>query len=279
MKLCFNEATTLENSTLAQDLVLCEKAGYDYIEIRTMDKLPEYLKMHSLEELKMFFTTHHLKPYALNALVFFNNRSAEEYAALLEEYRYMLEVAQYLHIPKIVVVPLVTEKKIATADIEQSAIHVLRELCDLALPAGVEVALEFVGHPQCTINTFEQAYQIVEQVDRHNIGVVFDCFHFYAMNSNIQFLETIDASKISILHVDDTEDYRPGMLTDEDRVWPGEGVIPLQTYFKILQQRGFNGVASIELFRPAYYQLPAEQVVETGKRTMENVLQVFQTNV
>ncbi|MFE9549417.1 isomerase, partial [Bacillus velezensis] len=48
MKLCFNEATTLENSNLKQDLELCEKHGYDYIEIRTMDKLPEYLKDHSL---------------------------------------------------------------------------------------------------------------------------------------------------------------------------------------------------------------------------------------
>ncbi len=47
MKLCLNEATTLENSTLKTDLELCEKHGYDFIEIRTMDKLPEYLTEHS----------------------------------------------------------------------------------------------------------------------------------------------------------------------------------------------------------------------------------------
>lgn len=69
MKLCFNEATTLENSNLKQDLELCEKHGYDYIEIRTMDKLPEYLKDHSLADLAEYFRTHHIKPLALNALV------------------------------------------------------------------------------------------------------------------------------------------------------------------------------------------------------------------
>lgn len=79
MKLCFNEATTLENSNLKQDLELCEKHGYDYIEIRTMDKLPEYLKDHSLADLAEYFRTHHIKPLALNALVFFNNRDEKGY--------------------------------------------------------------------------------------------------------------------------------------------------------------------------------------------------------
>lgn len=54
MKLCFNQATTLENSNLVKDLKHCEKHGYDYIEIRTMDKLPEYLEEHTIEELAEF---------------------------------------------------------------------------------------------------------------------------------------------------------------------------------------------------------------------------------
>lgn len=71
MKLAFNQATTLENSTLEKDLELCEQQGYDYIEIRTMDKLPEYLETNTMADLKNFFDTHQLKPLALNALVFF----------------------------------------------------------------------------------------------------------------------------------------------------------------------------------------------------------------
>jgi len=79
MKLCFNEATTLENSNLVKDLEYCNKHGYDYIEIRTMDKLPEYLESHSMDDLAQFFNENHIKPLALNALVFFNNRSEKEY--------------------------------------------------------------------------------------------------------------------------------------------------------------------------------------------------------
>ncbi|BBP89806.1 hypothetical protein BsIDN1_34240 [Bacillus safensis] len=75
MKLAFNQATTLKNSNLSKDLNLCEKHGYDFIEIRTMDKLPEYLETASLEDLNNYFQSTTIKPLALNALVFFNNQS------------------------------------------------------------------------------------------------------------------------------------------------------------------------------------------------------------
>lgn len=48
----------------------------------------------------------------------------------------------------------------------------LTELSDIAEPYGVKIALEFVGHPQCTVNTFEQAYDIVNTVNRDNVGLV-----------------------------------------------------------------------------------------------------------
>ena len=53
MKLGYNVATTKENATLQQELELCDKHGYDFIEIQ-MDKMPEYLEAHSLEDMKAF---------------------------------------------------------------------------------------------------------------------------------------------------------------------------------------------------------------------------------
>lgn len=109
MKLAFNQATTLENSTLEKDLELCEQQGYDYIEIRTMDKLPEYLETNTMADLKNFFDTHQLKPLALNALVFFNNRDEEGHQEIIQEFKAMLVTAQELNVPYIVAVPLVTK--------------------------------------------------------------------------------------------------------------------------------------------------------------------------
>ncbi|WP_278319700.1 hypothetical protein [Garciella nitratireducens] len=44
-----------------------------------MDKLKDYLKENRVDDLAKFFETHRIKPFAFNALVFFNNREEDEY--------------------------------------------------------------------------------------------------------------------------------------------------------------------------------------------------------
>ncbi|MBC2167630.1 2-keto-myo-inositol isomerase [Listeria booriae] len=275
MKLCFNEATTLENSNLEKDLTICEQNGYDYIEIRTMDKLPEYLKTHSLDDLATYFQNHHIKPLALNALVFFNNRDEAGHAAIIQEFQEMMHICDKIGAKYVVAVPLVTTEKILKKDIKQSCIEVLQELSNIAESHGVKIALEFVGHPECTVNTFEDAYDIVQAVNRDNVGLVFDSFHFHAMGSNIENLKNADGSKIFIFHIDDTEDFQIGLLTDEDRVWPGHGAIDLEAHITTLKQIGYSDVVSVELFRPEYYQLTAEETIEKAKTTTLEVISKY----
>ncbi|MGO5012437.1 sugar phosphate isomerase/epimerase family protein [Niallia sp. Sow4_A1] len=276
MKLGMNQGTTLENSSLEIDLQLLEKYGYDYIEIRSIDKLKEYLQSHSIQDLVDYFQTHHLKPLSLNSLVYFNNRTEEEYKALLEEYKEMLEYAQMLNIDRIVVVPLVSEKKIERGEIKQSCVKALTELSDLANPYGVKLALEFIGHPHATVNTLSFANEIVAAVNRENVGIVFDTFQFYAMNSTMEDLKNTDFSKVFLFHINDVEDFNPGILLDEDRLYPGDGVIDLPSILSIIKEKGFSDHASIELFRPEYYQLTAEEVVKTAKnKTLKVLNQVY----
>lgn len=275
MKLGMNQGTTLENSSLERDLHLLEKYGYDYIEIRSIDKLKEYLQTHTINDLIEFFQTHHVKPLSLNALVYFNNRTEEEYKALLEEYKEMLEYAKVLNIDRIVVVPLVSEKKIVRSVIKKSCVEVLTELSDLAKPYGVKLALEFIGHPHATVNTLSFANEIVAEVNRENVGIVFDTFQFYAMNSTLEDLKNTDFSKVFLFHINDVEDFNPGIMLDEDRVYPGDGVIDLHNILTIIKEKRFTEHASIELFRPEYYQLDAEEVVRTAKEKTFKVLEQF----
>ncbi|MBC2311553.1 2-keto-myo-inositol isomerase [Listeria booriae] len=275
MKLCFNEATTLENSNLEKDLTICEQNGYDYIEIRTMDKLPEYLKTHTLDDLATYFQNHNIKPLALNALVFFNNRDEAGHAAIIQEFQEMMHICDKIGAKYVVAVPLVTTEKILKKDIKQSCIEVLQELSNIAESHGVKIALEFVGHPECTVNTFEDTYDIVQAVNRDNVGLVFDSFHFHAMGSNIENLKNADGSKIFIFHIDDTEDFQIGLLTDDDRVWPGHGAIDLGAHITTLKQIGYSDVVSVELFRPEYYQLTPEETIEKAKTTTLEVISKY----
>ncbi|SNR97942.1 2-keto-myo-inositol isomerase [Anaerovirgula multivorans] len=267
MKMCFNQATTMEKSSLEKDLEFCEKHGYDLIEIRTMDKLKEYLETHTVEELAEYFKTHHIKPYAFNALVFFNNRDEAGHKEIKEELQYMCEVGQKIGCKNIVVVPLVGEEKFTKTQIKESSVKVLNELANIAEKYDIRLAVEFVGHHQCTINTFGQAYDIVQAVNRDNVGIVLDCFHFHAMGSRIEDLQKADGSKIFLLHIDDVEDFPIGSLTDADRLWPGEGVIDLDSMLRTLKEIGYSEMVSIELFRPEYWEWDIEKAIKVGRET------------
>jgi len=78
MLIGYNEATSMKYSTLEKDLILCEKFGYDFIEPR-VGMLNEYLKSKSINELNDFFNRSKIRPFALNALEFFNLKTPEEF--------------------------------------------------------------------------------------------------------------------------------------------------------------------------------------------------------
>ncbi|MBP2034091.1 2-keto-myo-inositol isomerase [Clostridium algifaecis] len=265
MKIGFNEATTMKKSSLEKDLKFCEKYGYDLIEIRTMDKLKDYLETHTVEDLADYFKTHKIKPYAFNTLVFFNNRDEVGYKEIKEEFKYLCEVGQKIGCNTIIAVPLVTTEKITKTKIKESCVKVLNELADIGEKYGIRIAVEFLGHPQATVNTFGQAYDIIKTVNRDNVGITLDCFHFHGMGSNLEDLKHADGSKIFVVHINDTEDFPIGILTDEDRLWPGEGAIDLDGIFSTLKEIGYSEMASVELFRPEYYELEIEEAIKIGK--------------
>lgn len=47
--------------------------------------------------------------------------------------------------------------------------------------------------------------------------------------------------------------FPPGSLREEqDRLFPGDGAIPVKLYMEILKSKGYAGLVSVELFRPEY---------------------------
>ncbi len=265
MKIGFNEATFIGNSTLEQDLILGEKYGFDYIEIRTMDKLPEYLETHTVDDLAEFFKTHKIKPLAFNTLypLTFNDAAGQQ--KIRDDLKYMCEVGDKIGC-KIVIGVCNWDQGIKTkTEIKEETARVFRELSDIAKPYGVKLCLEFCGSPIHTVNTFEQAYEIVEAVDRDNVGVTLDCYHFHAMNSKMSALEKADAKKVFIVHLDDAEDLPVGQGSDENRLWPGDGAVDLDGILGTLKKNGYEGAISIELFRPEYYKLDADEAMKIAK--------------
>ncbi|MGI6174618.1 MAG: sugar phosphate isomerase/epimerase family protein [Christensenellales bacterium] len=274
MKIGFNQATTMKYSTLEKDLTFCEKYGYDYIEVR-LDKLRDYLQTKTVDDLVQYFATHNIKPYSFNALEFITFRDEAGYAQIKSDLAFLCDVGQKIACKKIIIVPTFDIGDYTTAQIKEESVRVINDMADYAEPFGMQLAFEFVGYPQCSVNTFAQAYDIVEAVNRDSVGVVLDCFHFHAMNSHIEDLKKADPKKIAILHLDDSEDYPVGALRDDKRVWPGDGVVDLDAIFSAIKEIGYDELASLELFRPEYYEMDIEEVIRIGKEKTVKVVEKY----
>lgn len=274
MKICFNQATTMKNSTLEKDLEFCEKYGYELIEIR-LDKLRDYLKIHTVEDLAAFFKKSRIKPYAFNALEFITFRDEAGYKQIKDDLKFLCEVGEKINCKKIVVVPTFDIGGYTKTQIKEESMRALNDLADTAEKYGVKLAYEFVGYPNCSVNTFGQTYDIVKSVNRDNVGLVLDCFHFHAMGSRIEDLKKADPKKIFIFHIDDSEDLPVGAARDDKRLWPGEGAVDLDTILSTLKEIGYSEMTSVELFRPEYWDWDIEKTIKVGKEKTEAVVSKY----
>ena len=250
MKIGFNEATALEckGQSLIADLEACEKYGFDYIEIR-FDCIKDYLKEHTLEELADWFKNHRLKPWAYNTLIFFNQRDEAGVKEIDEETEFIMEVSKAIGMKMLITVPSFDVK---------------------------DKSLEFCGAPNCSINQFGTAYDVVKAVDRSNVGITVDTFHFHEMCSKLEDLKAADGNKIFAYHLNDCEDLPLGSCGDDKRSWPGEGVVDHEGIASALKEIGFDGVCTIEEFRPEYYEMSHdENVKKAAEVTREFVNKYF----
>ena len=272
MKIGFNEGCNrfCENHSVLEDLALCEKYGFDYIDVQSecLDRELAAGK-YTLEELGEFFRSHKIKMLSYNALIFFNmKQSQEEKDAVMEQLEEIIRRCQILDCKMIVVVPSMDLKVKATVDeIKADAVAVLKEMVKKVEPYGIKLSLEFCGAPAMSINRFEYAYDIVKAVDSPLAGVTLDQFHFNAMASGWDALEKADGKKIFVWHLNGAENMPCGAAynTDEVRLWPGEPGDSLdhKRFADTLKKIGFEGdVCTMEVFRPDYYKLSNEENIK-----------------
>ncbi|MBS5150136.1 MAG: sugar phosphate isomerase/epimerase [Butyricicoccus pullicaecorum] len=269
MKIGFNEGCNrfCANHSVLEDLKLCEKYGFDYIDVQS-ECLDRELAagLYTLEDLGTFFKTSHLKMLSYNALIFFNMKQTQaEKDAVMAQLDEIIRRCQILDCGMIVVVPSMDLTIPATLDeIKADAVAVLKEMVKKVEPYGIKLSIEFCGAPTMSINRFEDAYAIVSEVNHPLVGVTLDQYHFHAMASSWQALEEADGKKIFVWHLNGMENMPCGAAynNDEKRLWPDEqgDCLDHKRYADTLKKIGFEGdVCTIEVFRPDYYKLSNEE--------------------
>jgi 2-keto-myo-inositol isomerase len=271
MKLSFNGATTMK-ADLATDIRAAAGAGFDYLEIWAA-KLREFLKQHAAADLKTLFDENGIKPLSINSIEHVTFRDAAAYAKIKAECEELCSIAAKINCPYIVLVPgKIPSGGLSSYEVIEETVRVLRELASIAERHGISLAFEFLGQQDCTVQTLALADEIVVNVNRRNIGLVIDSFHFYAGGSTIKMIEALDPKRLYIFHINDAENRPLDQLTDAHRLLPGLGILPLKEIIAAFRRIGYDKVASVELFRPEYWERDPFELARDAKAAVETLV-------
>jgi sugar phosphate isomerase/epimerase len=164
------------------------------------------------------------------------------------------------------------------ADVELlAAAERYRDLLELAqrLGMGVIPALEVWGRAARLSRLGELVHVALEA--RHPAACILpDVFHLYTGGSGLDGVALLNPRLLAGFHLNDYPAQPPReTIADRDRVYPGDGIAPLDKLLRDLKSIGYRGPLSIELFNPEYYRqdpmLVARTAFEKTRAMLERV--------
>jgi 2-keto-myo-inositol isomerase len=259
-------------SDLETDIAVSKAAGFKWLELWGA-KLDKYLSSHSATQLKALLDDNGIAPMSINSIEFIAFRTADDYARIQARCRQLSELSAHIGSRCVVVVPSpIPDRSIAWEDVVAEYVSVLRDLAGIAAPYGVNLSFEFLGFGWCTVRTPRAAYEIVQRTDRPNVGMTVDCAHFYGGGGLMSELNSLDPTRVFAFHLDDLEDTPKEAISDATRVLPGRGVIPLNEICTHMKVNGYDGMCSIELFRPEYWRWDPFELARQSREAALKVL-------
>lgn len=146
-----------------------------------------------------------------------------------------------------------------------------RALADLGERIGVVPQVEVWGFSR-SLGRLGEAVLVAMESGYPKACVLADVYHLHKGGSGFDGLRLLGPQALQVFHMNDYP-AKPGRaeITDAHRVYPGDGVAPLQQMLRDLRALGFRGVLSLELFNPDYWKQDALLVARRGLEKMKAV--------
>jgi sugar phosphate isomerase/epimerase len=158
----------------------------------------------------------------------------------------------------------------------EALVRDLRKLAMLANPLGIRIAYEALSWGK-HVSEYPRAWDLVERADRANLGLALDSFHALASGTALDGLERIDPDRIVLVQLADfmwQEIRSPEERINTARhfrVFPGEGVhgAEVAALVRRLDEMGYRGDYSFEVFNDDYVQLPLAVVARRARQSVK----------
>src|SRR5262249_9480115 len=146
----------------------------------------------------------------------------------------------------------------------------------LAIPLGIRIAYKGLSLSR-TARNFLAAADLVSRANCPNLGLAIDAFDVIAAGVAVDDLEALDASQIFLGQLSDFMSQEIRSVEEEAatarhfRVFPGEGAHSdaLASIVTKLDEIGYAGDFSFDVYNDDYLQLPPQVVSERARRAAD----------
>jgi 2-keto-myo-inositol isomerase len=231
MKTCINGATTMPYSP-EKDLEAAGEAGFQGVEI-WKTKLDEFLTTNKEEALADLLSTYNLHVPAICPFGGYVWCPESEFTKKLEEIRRYFEIAAYVNCESLLVCAEQIQSKSPRENIKAHVSRMSR-LADLGKEYNVKIAIEW-------FQSLKDVTRIVETSSNENLGMIIDTFYWFRGDGDIRNIDLVPVKKLYLVHINDCEDFPKEKLTDKNRIYMGQGVIPLVEILQKLEGINYEG--------------------------------------
>jgi sugar phosphate isomerase/epimerase len=255
-------------AAFADDVAGGADGGGTHVEL-WLTKLEKHLETASLDDTRTLLADCGLTPLAASYQGGLLQSQGDQRKAHFDHFRRRLDLCQALGVRTLVLAADFAARPDAQG--LQRAVVSLGQAAQWAAAYGVAVALEFRG-TDAVCNNLDTAVTLVEACREPNAGVCLDLFHYYKGPSKPEDLDRLTAANLRHVQVCDVAGVPRELMTDADRVMPGEGDFRLGPVLDRLRQIGYAGAVSLELMNPTVWACKPSQVAELGLTALHRLL-------
>ena len=266
LKLCLNASTIMTTDIMTQ-IDVAQKTGFTALEL-WFDHIDDFINegKGSAADIKKALDDNGLAVPTCIYLGDWFDTEGEAHAVAMDEIKRRLEIASTVGAPHVIAGP-----PGGKACYDTGAAH-YRELLELGDQFGVKPAMEFLGFVE-QLNTIEDAIEIMKKSGRDDATTILDPFHIFRGGGDLESIAKLTAQQIAVSHFNDVPADPPReQQHDKDRVWPGDGIFDLRRYLQLIEETGYQGYLSLELFREDHWAGNPYDVVAEGYDKMLRVV-------
>jgi sugar phosphate isomerase/epimerase len=264
---CLN-SSTIKPAPILEKIRIAAETGYKAIELWHDDIDLYLLGGGTLEDIKHAVDDHGLLVPTTIFLKGWWDNTGEAYTQAIDEIKRRLAQAAVVGAPHSIAGPPLEGASDFNYGAEQ-----YRKLLAVGREFGVKPVMEYLGFAN-EVNTIAIAIEIMEKSGDPDATTVIDPFHCHRGGGGIEDIAKLKPHQIAISHFNDAPALPPQETQrDPDRVMPGDGVMDLKRYVKLLEETGYDRCISLELFREDLWQQDPQEVAKVGLEKMRSVVE------